>query len=157
MTDKKPLTRSPQLIPLSHEHYDGLLFVWRIRQGLRRGASLEIMNDFIKWFWNDHLQSHFDSEEKILMSYLATDDELGQRMIREHEAIRKLIPSHNTLSSVQISSLATLLHDHIRYEERDLFPHIEKKLSTDDLNEVARKLEPTRSCSTEWTNEFWKN
>ena len=157
MTDKQPLARSPQLTPLSHEHYDGLLFVWRIRQGLKKEASLQIMNDFIRWFWDNHLRSHFENEEKVLVSYLPGDDELVKRMMLEHGAVRELIPENKTLVLSQISLLAKLLHDHIRYEERDLFPYIEKKLSTAQLDEISAKLDHERSCSSEWKNEFWKN
>lgn len=157
MTDKQPLTRSPQLTPLSHEHYDGLLFVWRIRQGVKRGASTQIMNEFIKWFWDNHLRSHFENEEKVLVSYLPGDDELVKRMIQEHAAIRELIPENKNLALAQISLLARQLHDHIRYEERDLFPYIENKLSIAQLDEISAKLDHERSCASEWKNEFWKN
>jgi len=157
MTDKQPLTRSPQLTPLSHQHYDGLLFVWRIRQGLKRGASPQTLNEFIKWFWDNHLRSHFENEEKVLVSYLPGDDELVKRMMQEHEAIRELIPENKNLPLAQISLLAKQLHDHIRYEERDLFPYIENKLSTAALDEISVKLDHERSCSSEWKNEFWKN
>jgi len=157
MTDKTPLSRSPQLIPLSHEHYDGLLFVWRIRQGIRREASIPTMNAYIRWFWNNHLQSHFENEEKVLAPHLPADDQLIRKTIEEHKAIRELIPGDQDLPLAKISLLARLMHDHIRYEERDLFPHIEKKLSPAELNDIASKLKQERSCSSEWEIEFWKD
>jgi hemerythrin-like domain-containing protein len=156
MTDKTPLTRSPQLTPLSHEHYDGLLFVWRIRQGIRREASIPTMNEYIRWFWQNHLQSHFENEEKILVPHLPAGDTLIQRMLQEHQAIRQLIPGDIDLPLVKVSLLARLLHDHIRYEERDLFPHIENKVAPAELEDIARNL-PERSCSSEWKIEFWKD
>jgi hemerythrin-like domain-containing protein len=156
MSVKDPLVRSKQLTPLSHEHYEGLLFVWRIRQGLKRNASIRTINDFINWFWKNHLQSHFEDEEKNLVPYLPVNDELSKRMMREHEAIRKLLPVNRNLTFADINSFAGLLHDHIRFEERELFPHIEKELSLTQLNDIFDKIDHESSCSTEWKDEFWK-
>ena len=157
MTDKTPLTRSPQLTPLSHEHYDGLLFVWRIRQGVRREAPIPTLNEYTRWFWHNHLQSHFENEEKLLVPHLPADDELVQRMLQEHKAIRDLVPAEKDQPLAKITLLVNLLHDHIRFEERDLFPHIESKVSPAELDDISRSLDHERSCSSEWKIEFWKN
>jgi len=156
MTDKTPLTRSPQLTTLSHEHYDGLLFVWRIRQGLKREAPTPTFAEYIKWFWENHLQAHFENEEKVLVPFLPAGDELVQRMLQEHKAIREVIPTGSDMPLSKIGLLARLLHDHIRFEERDLFPHIESKLSQTELDDIAGKLNQEKSCSSDWKNEFWK-
>jgi len=77
-------------------------------------------------------------------------------MITEHDAVRGLVDSVPGNSYDDIASLATILHDHIRFEERELFPYIEKKLTEKELDEMRGNLEHEISCSSEWHNEFWK-
>ena len=41
MEEIKPLKRSKELAPLSREHHDGLLFAWKIKQGLANGTPIK--------------------------------------------------------------------------------------------------------------------
>jgi len=157
MPDKNPLVRSQQLAPLSREHHEGLLFAWRIREGLKKDTSLQTINDFITWFWKNHLESHFEDEEKTLALYLPPNDELIKRMMQEHEAIRWLLPDGKLRSALELKLLSQHIHDHIRFEERELFPYIEKKLTTDQLNEIFLKIDHPPHCLTDWKIEFWTN
>ena len=157
MSVNKPVARSQQLIPLSHEHHEGLLFAWRVRQGLQKNVPLKTICEFINWFWKDHLEHHFQDEEKNLVPYLPVDDELINKMIVEHEVIRKLLPGMSVRTQSEIALFAQLLHDHIRFEERELFPHLEKNLTQSELNEIASKLDHAAACSSKWNNEFWKD
>jgi len=156
MPVNKPVTRSQQLIPLSHDHHEGLLFAWRIRQGLQRNVSLKTICEFINWFWKDRLQQHFHDEEISFVPYLPRNDELMTKMIAEHEAIQKLLPGTSLRTQSEIALFAQLLHDHIRFEERELFPYIENKLTQSELNELASNLNHASRCSVKWENEFWK-
>ena len=42
-TATKPLKRNPNLVPLSREHHYGLLFCWKLKQGLANGTDPEIL------------------------------------------------------------------------------------------------------------------
>ena len=156
MATGKPLVRSIQLTPLSHDHYEGLLFVWRIRQGITKNISLKIISAFINWFWEKHLATHFNEEERYLAPHLPADDILIKKMITDHETIRELIRRIDGNSLNDITTFATLLNDHIRFEERELFPYIERKLTQSELNEIRAHLDHTPSCSDKWPDEFWK-
>jgi hemerythrin-like domain-containing protein len=78
-------------------------------------------------------------------------------MMREHDTMRHLLPGNTIRTDSEIDLFARLLHDHIRFEERELFPHIEKKLTQSELNEIASKLNHTSACPAKWNNEFWKD
>ena len=43
MNQPKPIKRSKELVPLSKEHHEGLLFAWKIKQGLQNGIGIEAM------------------------------------------------------------------------------------------------------------------
>jgi hypothetical protein len=119
MPGPQPIKRSKQLAPLSREHHDALLFVFKIRQGLKNGASGEAIMAYVHWFWNNHLQLHFSQEEHLLLSHLSESDEIAERLKNEHQAIRELISSHNIHA---LDVLADKMTNHIRFEERQLFP-----------------------------------
>ena len=83
----KPIKRSEELAPLSREHHDGLLFVWKLRVGLRKNISVERLKKFTFWFWQQHIKPHFYQEEKILSPHLSATDPMLLRMNREHGLI----------------------------------------------------------------------
>jgi len=153
MPGERPLARSPQLTRLSHDHHEALLFVWKIREGLRKSIPTQRINSFKNWFWKNHLQAHFETEEVNFAIHLPMDDEQLGRMIHEHQTIRSLLLSE---SNEDLAVLAKTLHDHIRFEERSLFPYIEQKLSQDELNQIGATLSHEPTCSSEWRDEFWR-
>ncbi len=161
MGDLKPIKRSKELAPLSREHHDGLLFAWKIKQGLTNGTSIETLCNYTRWFWANHIKPHFDVEEKVLVKFLPADNPLVQQMIREHGQIRDIIISLDRKpdpNSLQL--LAGILHNHIRFEERKLFPYAEKALTTEQLNEIYNGLPHDVHCDSDpmaigWKDEFW--
>jgi hemerythrin-like domain-containing protein len=158
MGKTEPLKRSPQLAPLSRDHHGGLMFVWNLRQGLKKKVQAERLKNYILWQWNNHLVPHFEREEKILLKYIPASDKEAGRMKEEHIAIRHLMQQiERAPAEADISALAGLLNDHIRFEERKLFTQIEKRLSPAQLDEILRELEEqTEACSTDWQDKFWE-
>ena len=72
ITEYKPIKRSKELAPLSREHHEGLLFAWKIKQGLKNETETKLIAEYVQWFWKNHLQEHFTEEEQILAPYLQT-------------------------------------------------------------------------------------
>lgn len=156
MEELKPLKRSKELAPLSREHHDGLLFTWKLKQGLKNGTPVETMCNYINWFWVNHLLSHFDDEEKILLKHLPSDNDLVNQLLKEHQQIRGIINLLNKEpGAAVIEQLADLLNKHIRFEERHLFEFAERTLSEKQLQDIFNHLPAVVSCTTEWKYEFW--
>jgi len=156
MDDIKPIKRSKELAPLSREHHDGLLFVWKIKQGLSNGTSLATLCSYTRWFWSNHMKPHFKDEEKILVKYLPADNPIVSQMFNEHAHIRDVIISLDQEpdpNSLQL--LADYINNHIRFEERELFVYAEQTLTPEQLNEVYKELPDGSHCETEWKDEFW--
>jgi hemerythrin-like domain-containing protein len=151
-----PLKRSKELTPLSHEHHDGLLFAWKINQGLDNNTSLETLCNYTRWFWANHIKPHFQDEEKVLIQFLPADNPMVKQMISEHIQIRDLVisldkePDNSTLKI-----LSEFLTKHIRFEERELFPYVETTLTEEQLNSIYQQLAKEPICETEWKEEFW--
>ena len=153
MAGIKPIKRSEQLAPLSRDHHDGLLFAWKIRQGLKNGSAPEVIMAYVHWFWNNHLQLHFSQEEHLLLTHLSESNEMAQRLKTEHQQVRELVSA--TPDTLLLSKLADIMTDHIRFEERQLFPYIEQTISKDQLNTIHKQLDQPSHCSEKWEDEFW--
>lgn len=153
----KPIKRSEQLKPLSHDHHDGLLFVWKIRQGLKNNTDQNIISRYVTWFWENHLQLHFKKEDELLVPLMPADDKLMKRMSEEHEEIEALIHiNQNIADEVNLGLIADKVNDHIRFEERVLFSHVESSLSGYQLDFISKKLLVEPAECSKWEEEFWK-
>lgn len=153
-----PLKRSKELAPLSREHHDGLLFAFKIRQGLKNGASVSKLKQYTIWFWQQHIKPHFYQEEKILLPHFPANHELAIRLSKEHEYIREFILSlDRDADQATFGQLCDLLDDHIRFEEREVFAYLEKTLSETERQEIYQQLEAHPVCAGIWPDEFWVN
>lgn len=155
--DIKPIKRSEQLAPLSREHHDGLLFAWKIRQGIENRTSLEMMRKYAMWFWKHHIKPHFFQEEKILLPYMPAGHPLAARMLEEHDHIRELILGLDDEADKRtLEILCNLLNSHIRFEERELFAWLEASLTAEQRDAIFEQLEkhPVH-FDEQWKDEFW--
>lgn len=151
----KPIKRSKELVPLSKEHHEGLLAVWKIRQGLRNGTDHKNISRFIQWFWENDLQEHFKKEEGILSIHMPEGNELVQQMFQDHEEIEALVNINSMVTDEDIFiQIADQLYNHIRFEERILFPFAEKVIPAGEMEEIYKALLVTRQKS-KWEDEFW--
>ena len=156
MEEIKPLKRSKELAPLSREHHDGLLFAWKIKQGLANGTLIETLCNYTRWFWANHIKPHFKDEEKVLVKFLPPDNALVQQMFKEHAQIRDLVISlDKEPDSNSLQLLAEFINNHIRFEERQLFAYAEENLTPEQLDEIYKDLPQELQCNTEWKDEFW--
>ena len=154
--DIKPIKRSQQLAPLSREHHDGLLFAWKIKQGLENKTPLEQLRNYTLWFWRNHIKPHFNDEEKVLIQFLPADKTLVKQMLKEHAQIRDMILSlDHEPDKGTLKMLADFVYNHIRFEERKLFPWVEKTLTAEQLTSIYQELADEPLCDTEWKQEFW--
>lgn len=152
----KPIKRSPQLAPLSREHHDGLLFSWKIRQGLKNGTSPDLLRKFTMWYWKEHTRPHFFQEEKILLPYMPADHPWVTQLQNEHAQIRELVLSLDKDPDKQtFIQLADLAERHIRWEERKLFGYLEEHLTAKELEKIQKELEEHAPHCGDWDEEFW--
>ena len=156
MENQQPLKRSKELSPLSREHHDGLQFVWKIREGLKKNIAPARLKDFTIYYWQQHIRPHFYHEEKVLARFIPDDNPLIKQMLEEHALIREIILSlGNDTSLGNFSSFADILYKHIRFEERQLFQWAEENLNKEQLTEIYKELEEHPLCGAEWKDEFW--
>lgn len=155
MPEYQPIKRSNALVPLSREHHQALLAVWKIRQGLKKEVAPERIILFVEWFWQTELQPHFATEEQVLLPHIVADN-LRNRLLQEHEHIAHSIELllHNRYREL-LDNLAQMLYDHIRFEERILFNEIEKSASAETLQNIGSQIRKENKCAA-WADAFWE-
>lgn len=137
------MKRAEALQPLSREHLAALLAAKRLREA----EDLQEARSAFLEFWNEDGRRHFRIEEEVLLptwSLCAEVDEAGvKRMLDEHLAIRReaLRLAGEEISLEDARALGALLHDHVRFEERQLFPLVEAALDPESLARLKRVIE----------------
>jgi hemerythrin-like domain-containing protein len=150
------MKRNENIVPLSKDHHFGLLCSWKVRQGLKKETEVSRIRNYILYFWKQHLKQHFREEEEILFLYL--EDEYTIRIQKEHREIENIISAMSSSENTDlISDFADLLEQHIRFEERDWFPHLEEKLDTSALEKIGSGLQEIHNKEQDdYEDEFWK-
>ena len=141
------MKRSEALAHLSRDHHQGLVVAQRLRRatpataGAERAAFLE--------FWTTDGHAHFRAEEELLLPAFARHEppthEAVVRVLTDHVDLRRRaadLAAEPTPACEDLHALGDRLHEHIRHEERVLFPLIEAALSTDELVRLAAALAP---------------
>lgn len=123
------MKRALILQPLSREHHQALVFSKRL-QAL---AALPEQNQRQQWrelrlILSEALLPHFDEEEHYFSHELgvAADNSLFKRMLEDHQAMRAYMNSDDVS---QLHQFSDRLKTHVRFEERELFPWLEKEFS----------------------------
>ena len=145
------MKRTPALQPLSRDHHQALFVAQKLRRA-SAGTASEAQDAFLA-FWRSHGRHHFRCEEEILLpAYAGYGDPrhpLVLRVLAEHVVIRhaadQLKGSESPLEALQ--ELGVQLADHVRLEERELFPLIEQALPAAELERVAATLAEAESAS----------
>jgi len=133
-----------------------------LEKGVTKNADLKIMNDFILDCWESELENHFIAEEKNLdpsLLQLPQLNDLYDRMISEHELIRNIIDAikQKQESKELIVSFHTLLENHIRFEERTLFPFIQEHATEVSLSLLGKQISHlTNSNCSNYLVKFWE-
>ncbi|MGH2976133.1 MAG: hemerythrin domain-containing protein [Solirubrobacterales bacterium] len=136
------MKRAQALQPLSREHLKALLAAKRLRNATDAAGAGQ---DFLD-FWEGEGKHHFRIEEEVLLPGWALHCPVERvavaRMLEEHLAIRRaaLRVFAKAASLEELQDLGRLLDDHVRFEERELFPMVEEALSPENLDRLAEAI-----------------
>jgi hemerythrin-like domain-containing protein len=149
--------RHPSLHPLSQHHHFALIQALQMRRTAevpaekRAAAAARQAEKFVR-FWHKTGQVHFREEEEVLLPAYARHTRLDRdpdimRLLADHAEIRaavkdfeKRLEAKAAIEAEEVARLGKLLHDHVRLEENEVFPRIEKALGEEQLNVMGRGL-----------------
>ena len=138
------MLRDPSLIPLSHQHHNGLALAVLTERALRAGGApeeIERLAQRIVDRFEIEIKNHFELEEELLFPPLRALP-LVEVLLGEHRHLESLVdrlrdkPEQNL-----ILEFTSLLRRHIRVEESDLFEQAQQLLSRETLDEIGRQLD----------------
>ncbi|EPR72888.1 Hemerythrin HHE cation binding region [Winogradskyella psychrotolerans RS-3] len=151
----KPQKRHKALQPLSREHHHGLLLSWKIRAGFSKKIDPKRIRAYADWFFENHLIPHFEIEETHIFSILNTENELVKRALTEHRRLKRLFEDRED-DLKTLSKIEEELEQHIRFEERVLFPEIQKVATEAQLRQIEIIHQPEKFEDNE-SDVFWKS
>lgn len=155
MTKKIPQKRAAELVSLSHEHHHALVFCVRLKK--TQQTPIETIQNYVNYFWENHISEHFENEEKYLIDLIANQS-LKEQFLAEHKQIREVVNSILTYPEAANKNaliLSEILNNHIRFEERVLFPEIENAAKKNELQAIAKHINKPIVCPVFYP-EFWK-
>src|SRR5699024_4535771 len=148
MSKRQGIKRHEALQPLSRHHMIGLHVGLKLSRAETEKSkiSIEQIIEDTREFWFLVGQDHFREEEEILLLAYAAYANMNQteiiEMLLEHIKISSEIDRllNEELNNEEIREFGSFLHDHIRKEERILFPMIEAALPEVKLQKLALLL-----------------
>jgi iron-sulfur cluster repair protein YtfE (RIC family) len=138
------MKRSAALLELSRDHQHGLVVALKLKRADEATASAAC--EAFLAFWESEGREHFRAEEEILLPAFARHhdvaDERVVRVLVDHVEIRRDaadLAADPGARPADLHELGARLHDHIRHEERVLFPLIE---ASAERERPVREREP---------------
>ncbi len=140
------MKRHPALADLSRDHHHALVHAKTLTQTPDEDTAQTNAQRYID-HWNDAVEWHFIEEELTILPILQRHiplptNEHVQRMITDHAWIRDQtqhlidhIDQGNPIKQTLLE-LGERLREHARFEDRELFPYLEKTLTDDELHEL---------------------
>ena len=139
------MKRDPALVTLSHDHHQALAVAQKLRRADKQSADRARAE--LVAYRDGHGREHFRLEEEILFpayaGYGDPYDPLLARALCDHVAIRREVDAAAGDPQAPVGTLQKLgamISDHVRLEERELFPLIERALPETELAAVAAAL-----------------
>lgn len=140
--------RIEQLRPLSRQHQLGLSLSRKAMQCPADSSAADVDDQWqvLVAYVNDETVAHFAIEEEYLITPLMTEHgenpkvvELSNRLLAEHEQLRTLSQPSQPTSIDDLHALGQALYEHIRFEEREVFPLMQELLTTEQLDKAYQQ------------------
>lgn len=136
------MRRDPSLDRLSRDHHQALVIALKLRRATE--DTVEQIRQELREFWRVHGRLHFRVEEEVLLPAFAAYGDAYHPLIAttlcDHIAIRHRVDA--LLSGPEpapsaLQALGARLREHVRMEERKLFPLIEHSVPSAALEALA--------------------
>ncbi len=123
------MKRIPALQPLSREHHTALTLAKACERAAQSRDEERVGKTCqrVLQAFSDELEPHFQIEEQSLLPLLlsAGNTALEQRTLEDHRQLRALLSGLRRNDIETLGSFGKLLTEHVRFEERELFPALE--------------------------------
>lgn len=144
------MKRAHQLQPLSRQHHLGLNIARHAKECADNPAAITEHWGALSKYLND-MREHFHIEDTLIANalrpYKETQPEVAsvlETLDKQHQSLYECVAKTNTSTAskddkvtvTDVQHLGSLLYDHIRFEERELFPIVERYLTAEELDAI---------------------
>lgn len=128
--------RDPRLRGLSSEHHQALVLARELATAPPEQGIAALLARF-----DVELEPHFRVEEELLAPALRAcgEEALVARLEADHAFVREHVAAWRRGERGGATEVGARLREHVRFEERELFPRCEERLAPAILAEVARR------------------
>ena len=138
------MLRDASLIPLSHQHHNGLALCVMTRRSLAADGTPANVAKLARRAIDRYeleLVNHFEIEEQVLFPECGPMPLIAQ-LLAEHRMIEGLIAQlRTTPTGVLLEQFCGLLSAHIRREENELFEQIQRVLPREVLDRAGSEID----------------
>ena len=141
------MQRSEALAPLSRDHHQALETALRLRRATDETVDAALAR--LNAFWVGVGRRHFEIEEELLLPVLSDErwTAMAERVRAEHADIRARAAALEHEPAVEAArELGERLNAHVRFEERELFAHLEAALDATELERLGRAVEAAEAA-----------
>ena len=139
------MERHPALEHLSHDHHHALVVAQRLKRATD-ATDTSARAGFVE-YWEAEGRAHFREEEEILLpgcaGFVDPAEPIVARVLTDHVRIRHLADAVGGMDRPGLGVLLELgaqLEQHVRREERELFPLIEQSMPDAELGRLIALL-----------------
>ena len=149
------MLRDPSLIPLSHQHHNGLALCVLIRRSLAANSSPENVAALARRVierYEIELVNHFEIEEKVLFPACGPMPIVNE-LVAEHRMLEDIVAELRVTPSAKLlEDFCALLTAHIRREENQLFEEVQRALPREALERAGAEIDrrAVRVCLNVW-------
>ena len=90
------------------------------------------------WFYKTYLVPHFEMEETHIFPIIGNDHPWVKKVLDDHKRLTRLF-STPTADVNTLWQIEETLEQHIRFEERQLFNHVQQVASEAQLNTIEKQ------------------
>ena len=149
------MKRNEALAQLSRDHHQALARALKLKRADESSAA-EALREMVEFF-DAHGALHFRVEEDVLLPGYVRDagadpnDDQIVRVLTDHVWIRARIAALREATApppAELRELGQRLDDHVRHEERVLFPAIEQALSAEQLAALGQAVAAAEAAAS---------
>lgn len=139
--------RHDALIPLTHDHHHTLAQARRLRAAASADPNerRDEANDFVNFYFGRAIR-HFHEEEELFFAPLVDHPEAREGIVRavsDHLRLHALVRSvrrqlaTGEVDPAVLEEISRMLSEHVRFEEQELFPALERLIPDEQLADLA--------------------
>tara|TARA_R110000744_G_scaffold53134_2_gene113609 strand:+ start:451 stop:798 length:348 start_codon:yes stop_codon:yes gene_type:complete len=115
---------------------------------------MERIKVYVDWFYRTYLVPHFELEETYIFPIVGNDHPWVKKALSDHRRLIRLFTS-TAADMKTLGQIEETLEQHIRFEERQLFNHVQEMANNKQLD-IIEKQHSNEKFNDNISDPFWE-